>query len=196
MPVWNVPLGVSRVHQGNPPVPNALPEPTAKIPNRPNAPPATQTPKSPDSKTLKVNPIARHVTPLNARQGKIHFPVTSTTDQVCSACTRYHNCVYLNSGGGCTRDADTPSCSCVAGFQMVGSTCVQCPAGTWKKETDWDPCITWENTFCNKGEFRVKGTRFSDSKCISYPTVAPANARIEAEEMVWRCDAGYQSMWR
>ena len=126
----------------------------------------------------------------NCKTGEHTFGCTPTKDKVCSTCPPYPNCVYLSSGG-CTRpDSSTPGCSCVAGFQMINSTCVQCPAGTWKKKENFDLCTNWTNIKCDNGQFMAKGTRIEDSKCVPFPTVAPANAMIK--EVEWRCNAGYE----
>jgi hypothetical protein len=128
--------------------------------------------------------------------GKIPQDCTKTSDFQCSPCPFLKNCVYKQGLNVCTEFGGKPSCMCKAGFQMEDKKCVQCPPGTFRDIENNQLCQPWADTCPDKGQFMVKGTRFRDSECISYPAVAPKNARINYVSMGWECNAGYQSMWR
>ena len=136
--------------------------------------------------------------------GETEIGCTATSNKICSRCTQYPNCRFLNAGG-CFRDGSSnivPACSCAPGFQMDSSAasnnnnkCVQCPSGTWKDLQNYDTCKPWttDSTLqCGPGKLFVQGTRIKDSMCVDFSATAPDYAVIQPGGGGWVCIEGFE----
>lgn len=93
-----------------------------------------------------VCPVGSELIDSNCSICKAGFFKSSIGNASCTACAENQ---YSNAGAtsclSCGVNSATPigssSCSCIAGYQWNGSTCVACPAGTFKSSSNNGTCI-------------------------------------------------------
>ena len=126
----------------------------------------------------------------------LRIPCTATSDLMCRHCPVVPNCVYPQSES--CGNTSTPSCNCLAGFEMITGQCVPCQHGFFRNETkDSSPCVEWTQSQCIEGYFPVNGTRSHDSICLQCPDT-PENTSLLLNGNgtachEWACDAGFNN---
>ena len=150
------------------------------------------------SSTYMLNSGSTQCIPCSTPQCDVGHEVnvcTPTSDSFCKPCTAIPLCTYTEAR--CMMaDLKTPRCQCSAGYQLTSSApflCQLCPAGTYKANSDYSPCIPWSVTVCPQpGTYLVFGSAFSDSICLPCPTL-PDNAVRTVGECNRACDAGFNN---